>query len=134
VVLQKPYDHKADIYSFGVLCWTMLTGGIKCEGPDWCPPSHKFSAHNFTTLSRNHKLLEKAIKNPGQAGAQPLPSEKAVDLILSTTRPDPHQRPDHDRLRAHALMSAMKLPPLEARRHQVDEWLKTLSMAPRTAG
>jgi len=134
VVLQRPYDHRADIYSFGVLCWTMLTGGIKCEGPDWCPPSHKFSAHNFKSLAKNHKLLERAIRNPSQACAQPLPSERAVDMVLALTRPDPDQRPEHDKVRALALMSALKLPPPEARRQQVDEWLKTLNQPATRAG
>jgi len=134
VVLERPYDHRADIYSFGVLCWTMLTGGIKVEGPDWCPPSHKFSAHNFKSLAKNHKLLERAIRNPSQACAQPLPSERAVDMVLALTRPDPDQRPEHDKVRALALMSALKLPPPEARRQQVDEWLKTLNQPATRAG
>lgn len=134
VVLEKPYDCRADIYSFGVLCWTMLTGGIKVEGPDWCPPSNKFSAHNFKSLAKNHKLLDRAIRNPSQAGAQPLPNEKAVDFILAATRPDPDQRPEHEKLRGFALMSALKLPPPEARRHQVDEWLRALKQPATRAG
>ena len=52
-------DFKADIYSFGVVCWNVLTGGIKDQGGDWSTPCCPFSAHSFTKLANNHKLLEK---------------------------------------------------------------------------
>ena len=52
-------DFKADIYSFGVVCWNVLTGGIRDSGGDWSAPCYAFSAHNFANLANNHRLLEK---------------------------------------------------------------------------
>lgn len=106
VVLQKPYDYKADIYSFGVVCWNVLTGGIKDAAGDWSTPCYPFSAHNFTRHS-----------------ARPMPSEEAGELVLALTKPDPDQRLDHGKIRTTRFMSHLQLPPAEARRSQIEEWL-----------
>lgn len=54
-------DYKADIFSFGVVCWNVLTGGIRDAAGDWSTPCCPFSAHNFTKLADNYRLLEKYV-------------------------------------------------------------------------
>ena len=54
-------DFKADIYSFGVVCWNVLSGGIRDSGGDWSAPCYTFSSHNFSNLANNHRLLEKHV-------------------------------------------------------------------------
>lgn len=123
VVLQKPYDYKADIYSFGVVCWNVLTGGIKDAAGDWSTPCYPFSAHNFTKLANNYRLLDKYVKTPLRHSARPMPSEEAGELVLALTKPDPDQRLDHGKIRTTRFMSHLQLPPAEAWRSQIEEWL-----------
>ena len=54
-------DYKADIYSVGVVCWNVLTGGIKDAAGAWSTPCYPFSAHNFNNLANNYRLLDKYV-------------------------------------------------------------------------
>ncbi|CAE7941710.1 NEK1 [Symbiodinium sp. KB8] len=128
VVLQKPYDFKADIYSFGVVCWNVLTGGVRDSGGDWSAPCYAFSSQNFANLANNHRLLEKHVKHPSRYNVQSAPSE-ASDFVLLLTKLDPEQRPDHGKIRSVRFMSSLGLPAPDARRSQIDEWIRNRERA-----
>merc|ERR1711998_92834 len=71
VLLQLPYGCSVDLYSYGVLLWVVLTGGLSnslghCHPPcaDWCPP-------DVQPLLGNWQRLEEAVKDPSSCFATP---------------------------------------------------------------
>eukprot|EP00931_Biecheleriopsis_adriatica_P022010 TRINITY_DN14248_c0_g1_i1.p1 TRINITY_DN14248_c0_g1~~TRINITY_DN14248_c0_g1_i1.p1 ORF type:complete len:682 (+),score=97.64 TRINITY_DN14248_c0_g1_i1:64-2109(+) len=128
VALQKAYDSKADLYSYGVLSWNLLSGGIKDTEGDWTPPCNKWSAFNFSSLAHNHRLIEKCVKFPSRSCCRPVPGEVESDFVLTLVSFNPDQRLDHARIRSHKFMEALKLPPEEAKRSVIEDWIRSLPL------
>mmetsp|Transcript_21032 Transcript_21032/g.66443 ORF Transcript_21032/g.66443 Transcript_21032/m.66443 type:complete len:635 (+) Transcript_21032:95-1999(+) len=105
------YDHHADLYSFGVLVWVLLTGGV-LNNPVPVPPCAHFDPRRghpgLLTLTRNWKLLKACVQNPEANRARPLPSAAAVDFVLQlTNREEGHLWLDHADVRAHPLLEGL---------------------------
>merc|ERR1712176_1546251 len=106
VILRAQYDYRVDLYSFGVLVWVVLTGGLISE-KDPRPPC----ASRLSLLGRNWELLADTIMDPEGHDAQELPSTCASDLVLKCINRGSGYTPiTHDDIREHAFFC--RLPPL----------------------
>lgn len=124
VILRQPYDYLADMYSYGVLVWVILSGGLR-QFEDPCPPQSAPSRQgDFSAFGEDWRKLCFCIQNPQYAAAQV--SADVKDFLLKMIREKPSMRLDHDGVRNHAFMRPLRLPPPNARRPTVEAWLVSL--------
>ncbi|XP_054777381.1 serine/threonine-protein kinase STY46-like [Prosopis cineraria] len=76
VIEHRPYDHKADIFSFGVVLWELLTGKLPYE--------------NLTPLQAAIGVVQKGLRPTIPKNAHP----KFVELLERCWQQDPTLRPD----------------------------------------
>mmetsp|Transcript_144713 Transcript_144713/g.277791 ORF Transcript_144713/g.277791 Transcript_144713/m.277791 type:complete len:439 (-) Transcript_144713:102-1418(-) len=124
VVLQKRYGFQADLYSLGVLFWTVLTGGL-VDSPG-IPPCIRVEQHfaGFAPYKENWKLIRNCVRDPYSNGARPMPCAGSGDLVLKLTRENPQARLDYVALRKHPYTRQMSLPPADAQRDVIETWLQ----------
>merc|ERR1712151_283549 len=121
VITGEGYDYSCDLYSYGVLLWVVLTGGLlsfKGSRIPPVPPCAEFK--DINGLLRNWQLLHDCITNPGPNDAMPLPSKVAEDFVLRLIdrRPLPGsggrghncKGMRHIDIRKHAFMNCLDLP------------------------
>merc|ERR1712232_666970 len=101
------HNYRADLYSFAIVIWVLLTGGVKSEmSPRPPAPNPPFKSRN--QLLNNWLLLKECILNPSENDARPLPSDVAKNFILVLTDRSPEgvqKLISHDDIRSHALLS-----------------------------
>jgi len=119
VLRQEKYGWKADFYSFGVLIWLILTGGLIDTG---LPPSSE-------NLTDNWRRLSDCIEDPAQHSAGPLPTASARDLVLQLAQPDADLRPSHECIRDHLFIQPLELPVLGASVDVVNAWLESQAIS-----
>jgi serine/threonine protein kinase len=102
VMLGEEYDARADLYSFGVLMWVLLTGGVTDrDAEDPCPP--------MTGIEEDWKVLAKCLDDPASHNAQSL-DESALSLVRSLTDESAAARMYHDGVRGHDFFANLSLP------------------------
>eukprot|EP00929_Paragymnodinium_shiwhaense_P120162 TRINITY_DN92060_c0_g1_i1.p1 TRINITY_DN92060_c0_g1~~TRINITY_DN92060_c0_g1_i1.p1 ORF type:complete len:581 (-),score=128.21 TRINITY_DN92060_c0_g1_i1:248-1990(-) len=103
---QEPYSYPVDVYSFGVLCWVILSGGDRSRGQPAPPTAGK--GMDFSTYMSDADLIKDAIDKPEKARC-PL-TEEARDAIVAMTRVEQQDRPDWAALRELDFFKLMCLP------------------------
>jgi len=127
VVLGGSYGIEADLYSFGVTCWVLLTGGVTNQ-IDIRPPCHHFSSDNLLPLSNNWKLLKACILAPKKNNAIALPGGEdghAGSFVLSLIdRSEGRRFLNHREIRDQPLLQSIHIPKCDASAEVLSSWLR----------
>lgn len=124
VVLKKPYDWKVDLYSFGVLIWVILTGGL-LETPALPPCREMTREADFAVFATNCRMLDQCVRDPTACCAREMPSSESASLVQGLVQESPSRRLGHEKIRAHPFMRAMRLPPPGSKAEVIEHWLRS---------
>jgi len=126
ILQNETYDSSADLYSFGVLCWVVLTGG----NPSFkfpCPPYSEIKSRiDYSVLFNDWQLLHQIVRKPQDFKGAVALSPAGKDFVLGLTQRKPRDRLLHDGIRDHELLQCLQLPASTARLSQVVAWLETI--------
>ncbi|RZS23926.1 hypothetical protein BHM03_00056934 [Ensete ventricosum] len=103
VIEHKPYDHKADVFSFGIVLWELLTAKLPYE--------------NFTPLQAAVGVVQKGLRPTIPKNAHP----KLAELMENCWQQNPTDRPDFSEI-LHILQLIAKEVGEES-----DDWLMEYS-------
>jgi serine/threonine protein kinase len=122
-LLQQSYDWKVDLYSFGVLIWVLLTGGVKYD-PSPRPPMGKKKDNDYTGNQNDWKLLQRCLQDPEKEKAPRLESP-ALDLVKMLVQRRPADRPAHAEIRQDLFMQELNLPESCCPKEVLKAWLES---------
>jgi len=122
VLRQEDHNYSADLYSFMVLVWMLLTGGI-VDDPDHPKPRppHGSWEGNWTSCAKDFKLFRRYLRNPRCHGVTRAP-DYARDFLWGLAQ-EPRHRLPHRHLRRTQLLHEMDLPPVEATTQAIQGWV-----------
>jgi len=103
---KRAFSYPVDIYSFGVLIWVLLSGGLRDHDRP-APPTIGFG-HDFASFTTDWGLLQKALEHPETAKSL-LPAN-ASETVAAMTREQPQDRPDFHALRTSTFFCEHCLP------------------------
>jgi len=118
---QEPHDHRCDFYTFGVLIWMVLTGGMR---PGRIYVDEPIPPFNGRDPREDWTLLNKALEDPGD-DAWPVP-KNARALVSSLIDRDPQRRPDPISI-CQDLFLQVEAVPSEGAFAEMKEWLRRLA-------
>lgn len=121
-LLQQGYNHKADLYSFGVVIWVLLTGGVTYSEKPRPPVGTRKNQWDFRAHVKDGLLLQKCLVDPANNGARPCP-ENASLLVSKLTQRLQSDRPSHSEIRRYLLIQELRLPEVGAPEEDVEAWL-----------
>jgi len=121
-LLQQSYDCRADLYSYGVLIWVLLTGGVLYDLEPRPPVGRRRSPGDFTAHSNDWQYLQQCLTDPERHQAQPVPSN-ASGLVTRLVQRRPDERPMHAEIRQYPLLQELSLPEAGASRQTVVAWI-----------
>eukprot|EP00427_Karlodinium_veneficum_P001416 CAMPEP_0169156982 /NCGR_PEP_ID=MMETSP1015-20121227/54332_1 /TAXON_ID=342587 /ORGANISM="Karlodinium micrum, Strain CCMP2283" /LENGTH=841 /DNA_ID=CAMNT_0009227869 /DNA_START=518 /DNA_END=3041 /DNA_ORIENTATION=+ len=107
ILTKDRYDFKVDLYSFGVLTWVLLTGGLttyETPRPPLGGPPQDFKSH-----INDWFLLQQCLVYPTQFDALQLDPHPCC-LVQHLTYQLPESRWNHRQIRSHAFMQQLQLP------------------------
>lgn len=122
-LMQEAYDYRADLYSYGVLLWVLLSGGVLYDTNEPRPPlGPPGQAGGPMRHAWDWWHLRQAVLEPTAHGAVALEQEEK-DLVLALTARKPLQRCDHSGVRKSPLIKPLGLPSAALGRDAVETWL-----------
>lgn len=123
ILNQQSYDCKADIYSYGVLVWVLLTGGVTYDRHPRPPWGTRKDAADFKAHLNDWKFIKDCVEKPTVCGGREM-IEKDKAFVLALTQRRAKSRLDHKGIRASAFMQDLRLPPPDAGRDQIEYWIE----------
>lgn len=127
IIRGEKYGFPADIYSFGVLVWVLLSGGLVDRPLEPGPPVSK-KGFGYSAYLDDYRLLHRCLDQPDRNNARPL-SNQGKELVERLTHRKPEWRPDHAGIRSLELMRSLKLPYPGARKSEVDAWVSQTAIS-----
>jgi serine/threonine protein kinase len=121
-LLQQQYDYRTDLYSYGVVIWVLLTGGVKYDAEPRPPLGVKKSRSDYMAHANDWSHLQQCIQNPEKEQACSLPAI-AVELVTNLTQKRQADRPLHPEIRQYPLLQKLGLPEMCDSRNAVNAWL-----------
>jgi serine/threonine protein kinase len=108
ILYNEANDTSCDIYSLGVICWAMLSGGVT-EHSQVVPPVTGVG-QNFSSYRDDWKALHSCYQNPKRARREV--NEDALKVIQAMTDRIPGKRPRACELREYQFFKSLGLPDL----------------------
>jgi len=122
VLREEAHDYLADLYSFMILVWMLLTGGIVGDltNPEPRAPT-RYCKDNPNQCLGDFRLFQKYLRYPDDNSVARAPND-ALSLLWGLAQEKP-LRMRHSDLRQQDLLKKMNLPLPCANPSQIDEWL-----------
>jgi len=120
-ILQQPYGTSADIYSYGVLAWVLLTGGVTNQSNP-SPPIGSSDMRHFRAFADDVNLLDKCLSEPEANHAVRL-APVHQDFVAMLVKAQPGERASHQAIRESELLQPLSLPSKDAHHDAVQAWL-----------
>jgi len=125
VILGESYGPAADLYSYGVLVWVCLTGGLEGKNVQ-APCVSNWSATKLKKLAGNWQLLKACIQTPERKNVHPLPGGPeglAASLVLSlTNRAEGSEHVSHEEIQQHEFWQCLHSP-MPTSEDEVQNWV-----------
>jgi len=121
-LLNEGSGFHADLYSYGVLVWVLLTGGVIYDPTPRPPLGKRRSANDYIAHTNDWLYLQQCLLDPGKNGARPCP-EDAVQFVGKLTQRRADDRPRHAEMRAYSILQELFLPEAGASREIVEAWI-----------
>lgn len=124
ILRQQRYDHKADLYSFGVLVWVLLSGGVGYDPQPRPPWGNRRNETDFRAHFQDWKFMRDCLERPEDNSAKRL-SEDDKAFVAGLTQRRASSRPNHQELRQrYAVLTRLNLPEPGAGRDAIEAWVQ----------
>lgn len=123
ILCQEQYDASVDLYSFGVLVWVLLSGGLVSASKPAPPTGPRKFVTDFEALNDDFQLLANCLADPEAHDARPLP-EDAQDFVTRLTQRDAADRLKSEEVRGHRFVTPLNLPAINTTHEVVCAWCR----------
>lgn len=121
-LLNEGSGFQADLYSYGVLVWVLLTGGVIYDPTPRPPLGKRRSPNDYVAHTNDWLYLQQCLLEPERNGARPCP-EDAKQFVGKLTQRRADDRPVHAEMRAYSILQELSLPEAGASREIVEAWM-----------